>query len=76
MKNWSGIENLKKNIKNETLIIWGDQDKIYNFNQVEILKENITNSDLRIIDECSHNAHLEKPDEFNAIVIEFLKKKS
>ena len=73
MKNWSGIENLK-NIKNETLIIWGDQDKAYNFNQVETLKENITNSDLRIVDGCSHNVHLEKPDEFNIIVSEFLKK--
>ncbi len=73
MKNWSGIENLK-NIKNETLIIWGDQDKAYNFNQVETLKENITNSDLRIVDGCSHNVHLEKPDEFNTIVSEFLKK--
>ena len=73
MKNWSGINNLK-NIKNETLIIWGDQDKAYNFNQVETLKENITNSNLRIIDGCSHNVHLEKPDEFNTIVSEFLKK--
>ena len=73
MKNWDGVKNLK-NIKNETLIIWGDQDKAYNFNQVETLKENITNSDLRIIDGCSHNVHLEKPDEFNRIVSEFLKK--
>ena len=73
MKNWSGIKNLK-NIKNETLIIWGDQDKAYNFNQVETLKENIINSDLRIVDGCSHNVHLEKPDEFNRIVSEFLKK--
>ena len=31
------LDNLK-NIKNETLIIWGDQDKAYNFNQVETLK--------------------------------------
>ena len=73
MKKWSGIGNLKR-IKNETLIIWGDQDKAYNYNQVETLKENITNSDFRIIDGCSHNVHLEKPDEFNAIVSEFLKK--
>ena len=34
MKMWSGIKNLK-NIKNPTLIIWGDQDKAYNFEQVE-----------------------------------------
>ena len=73
MKNWNGIENLK-NIKNETLIIWGNQDKAYNFNQVETLNNNIPNSDLKIIDGCSHNVHLEKPDEFNIIVEEFLKR--
>jgi pimeloyl-ACP methyl ester carboxylesterase len=73
MKNWNGIENLK-NIKNETLVVWGDQDKAYNFNQVEALRNNIPNSDLKIIKGCSHNVHLEKPDEFNKTVEEFLKK--
>ena len=73
MKNWDGVKNLK-NIKNETLIVWGDQDKAYNFNQVEILNDNIPNSDLKIVKGCSHNVHLEKPDEFNIIVEEFLKK--
>ena len=43
MKNWNGVENLK-NIKNETLIVWGDKDKAYNFNQVETLNNNIPNS--------------------------------
>ena len=73
MQNWNRIENLK-NIKNETLIIWGNQDKAYNFDQVETLKNNIPNSDLKIIDGCSHNVHLEKPDEFNIIVDKFLKR--
>ena len=73
MKNWNGVENLR-NIKNETLIVWGNQDKAYNFNQIEALKNHIPNSDLKIIDGCSHNVHLEKPDEFNAIVEDFLKR--
>jgi len=73
MKNWNGVKNLR-NIKNETLIVWGDKDKAYNFNQVETLSNNIPNSSLRIIKNCSHNVHLEKPDEFNTIVEEFLKK--
>tara|TARA_B110000196_G_scaffold282412_1_gene263641 strand:- start:106 stop:858 length:753 start_codon:yes stop_codon:yes gene_type:complete len=72
MKNWSGVDNLK-NIKNKTLIIWGDQDRAYNYNQVETLKNNILNSDLKIIKGCSHNVHLEKPNEFNGCVSEFLK---
>jgi pimeloyl-ACP methyl ester carboxylesterase len=73
MKNWNGVKNLK-NITNETLIVWGDQDKAYNFNQVETLNNNIPNSDLKIIEGCSHNVHLEKPYEFNKVVEEFLKK--
>ena len=71
MKNWDGIKNLK-NIENKTLIVWGDQDKAYNFNQVETLNNNIPNSDLKVIKGCSHNVHLEKPEEFNAVVEEFL----
>ena len=73
MKNWNGVKNLK-NIKNETLIVWGNQDKAYNFNQVETLNNNIPNCDLKIVDGCSHNVHLEKPEEFNIIVEEFLKR--
>ena len=72
MKNWSGINNLK-NIKNETLIIWGEFDKAYNYKQVETLNENIPESRLQIIKGCSHNVHLEKEDEFNSYILDFLK---
>ena len=73
MKNWNGVTNLK-NIKIETLIVWGDQDKAYNFNQIKTLNDNIPNSDLKVMKGCSHNAHLEKPDEFITVIEEFLKK--
>ena len=71
MKNWSGIENLK-NIKNETLIVWGDKDTSYNFDQVDTLNKNIKNSKLEIFKNCSHNVHLEKPDEFNNLIKDFI----
>ena len=73
MKNWNGLKKLK-NIKNQTLIIWGDQDKSYNFDQADILNQNIKNSELKIFKGCSHNTHLEKPDEFNDYVEKFLQK--
>ena len=73
MKSWRGFENLK-NIKNETLIIWGDKDVSYNFEQVDTLNKNITNSSFVILEDCSHNAHLEKPEEFNKIVLNYLNK--
>ena len=73
MKNWSGKEDLK-NIKNETLIIWGDKDTSYNFDQVDTLKKNIKNSRLEIFKDCAHNVHLEQPDQFNNLVQEFISK--
>ena len=73
MKNWRGKENLK-NIKNETLIIWGDKDTSYNFDQVNTLKKNIKNSRLEIFKDCAHNVHLEQPDQFNNLVKEFISK--
>jgi len=73
MKNWSGVDELK-NIKNKTLIIWGDQDKAYNHNQIETLNRYVPDSELRIIKGCSHNVHLENPAEFNKTVKEFLRR--
>lgn len=72
MKNWRGLENLK-NIKNETMIIWGDQDKSYNFEQVKTLEKNIPNSKLVIIEGFCHNVHLEAPQIFNEKLDRFLR---
>ena len=72
MKNWRGYENLK-NINNQTLIIWGDRDASYNFEQVDTLNKNIPSSRLEIFKGCCHNVHLEQPQKFNETVNNFLK---
>lgn len=74
MENWNGFKNLK-NIINPTLIIWGDKDKAYNFNQIDTLNKNIPNNKISIFEDCSHNVHLEKPVEFNKCIKEFLDNK-
>ncbi len=71
LKNWNGVDNLK-NINNETLIIWGDKDTAYNFDQVDALSKNIPNSKMEIFKGCSHNVHLELPEKFNEIVKNFI----
>ncbi len=61
-------------IKAPTLLVWGLNDTItppivaHEFNQL------IPNSTLRFIDECCHAPMMEKPEEFNILVEEFLKK--
>ena len=71
IKNWNGVDDLK-NIKNETLIVWGDKDKSYNLEQIQTLENNIENSKLIIFKNCAHNVHLEQPDQFNKIIKDFL----
>ena len=71
IKNWDGVENLQ-DIKNNTLIIWGDKDKSYNLEQVQTLEKNISDSNLVIFKGCAHNVHLEQPDQFNHTIKDFL----
>ena len=71
IKNWDGVENLQ-DIKNNTLIIWGDKDKSYNLGQVQTLEKNISDSNLVIFKGCAHNVHLEQPDQFNHTIKDFL----
>ena len=70
-KNWNGVDTLK-NIKNETLIVWGDKDKSYNLEQIQTLEKNIKKSKLVIFNDCAHNVHLEKPNQFNNAIKDFL----
>ena len=61
-------------IKVPTLLVWGLNDTItppivgHEFNQL------IPNSTLRFIDECCHAPMMERPEEFNKLVDEFLNK--
>ena len=71
IKNWNGVDTLK-NIKNKTLIIWGNKDKSYNLEQIQTLENNIENSKLIIFKNCAHNVHLEQPDQFNKTIKDFL----
>ena len=71
IKNWDGVKNLQ-DIKNNTLIIWGDKDKSYNLGQVQTLEKNISDSNLVIFKGCAHNVHLEQPEQFNHTIKDFL----
>jgi 2-hydroxy-6-oxonona-2,4-dienedioate hydrolase len=58
-------------IKSPTLIIWGLNDKMIPFNYAREL-EVIPNSKLVIMERCGHTPYVEKPQEFNDIVLKFL----
>jgi len=55
-----------------TLIICGKDDLLTPVEYSEYLKANIRNSELKVIADAGHMVMLEKPEEFNKIMMEFL----
>jgi pimeloyl-ACP methyl ester carboxylesterase len=60
-------------IKVPTLIVVGEKDKL-NLKASKYLNRKIENSELRIVSGSGHTVMVEKPDEFNHIVENFIKK--
>jgi pimeloyl-ACP methyl ester carboxylesterase len=61
-------------IKQPTLLIWGNNDTITPPFVAREFNKLIPNSELHFIDKCGHAPMMEVPDEFNAILLKFLKK--
>lgn len=57
-----------------TLLLWGRNDTTVPLAHSEDLCAAIPHSELHVIEDCSHIPHYEKPDETNAILLDFLRK--
>lgn len=71
MNQWNG-QNYLPEIQQKTLVIWGDQDKSYPWEQPAFLWDRIPNSRLAVIPDAAHNAHLDEPVIFNQLLCRFL----
>jgi pimeloyl-ACP methyl ester carboxylesterase len=66
-------EDRVANIKASTLVITGDADVIVPHENSSNLAAQIPGSTLRVIEGGSHTFFIERPEEFNSAVIEFIK---
>ena len=71
MEGWSGTDTLA-GIASPTLVLWGDRDQSYQWALPEKLWREIPDASLSVVPGCSHAVHLEKPQLFNAILLDFL----
>jgi pimeloyl-ACP methyl ester carboxylesterase len=72
MQAWSGREFLPR-IALRTLVLWGDNDRTYAWQQPELLWTAIPGAALAVVPGCAHAVHLEKPDLFNRLLRDFLR---
>ncbi|KAL5074510.1 hypothetical protein RYX36_013494 [Vicia faba] len=64
-------------LQQEVLIIWGEDDKIFPVQMAHELKELISKkARIELIKEASHVPQTEKPEEFNNIILNFLRSSS
>jgi len=55
-----------------TLLVWGKQERIIPLECATLCQQSMAGATLRVVEECGHFGHLEKPDELAAIVREFV----
>ncbi len=86
LKSVANLRGAKKNIIEDinervpliatpTLIIWGREDRIIPLKHALYAEQVIPGARLHVFEECGHLPNLEKPNEFNAIVTDFLSEK-
>jgi len=66
-------ENELPNIKAQTLILWGDQDKVLDVSSVPVFEKGLENHKTVIIKDCGHVPMLERPQETATHYIDFIK---
>ena len=71
MEHWDGRDNLTR-IGCPTLILWGDQDRTYTWDQIQLLWHTIPNTNLAVIPNAAHALHAEQPDLFQNIINKYL----
>lgn len=56
-----------------TLLLWGEDDELFPLSNAQEAEPVMPHAQLRILPDCEHTPHLDKPDETVAELIQFLR---
>ncbi len=66
-------EHLLRGLENETLIVWGENDRLFSIEFGEKAARVIPNSKMARIPKAGHLPHIDQPEIFNEVLLGFLK---
>lgn len=75
MQKWNNVGRLAE-ITTPTLVIVGDKDRSTKVSDSIVLWEGIPGAQLCVLPGCAHGAHMERPDLFNKVLMDFLAEQS
>ncbi|XP_043706993.1 uncharacterized protein LOC122656507 isoform X4 [Telopea speciosissima] len=67
------VISLIEQVKQETLIIWGEDDQIISSKLAVRLQCELPNAIVRQIPDCGHIPHVEKPDPVAKLIVDFIR---
>ncbi|XP_074274800.1 alpha/beta hydrolase domain-containing protein VTE7-like [Silene latifolia] len=70
------VVSLIKQVKQQTLIIWGEDDQIIEYKLAVKLHGELQDAKLRQIPDCGHLPHVEKPSSAADLIIKFAQQKN
>ena len=65
-----------ENLAVPTLVITGDEDRVYPLALVRKMAQRIRGAELVVLEQCGHLSNLEQPERFNQVLLDFLKRNS
>jgi len=74
--NWETLEDVDQQIDIPTLFIGAVDDVIIAPEHIEGMKPLVTDLELHMLDNCGHWSQQEKPDEVNALMLDWLQRRS
>jgi len=69
----TNLKDRLSEIKAPTLIVWGREDRVLPWENGVVMNQAIKGSRLKIIERCGHLPMMEKAEDFNTLVTDFLR---
>ena len=63
-----------ENLEVPTLVISGDEDRVYPVALVRKMAQRIRGAELVVLEQCGHLSNLEQPEGFNKVLLDYLRK--
>ena len=70
----TSLQPMLSRLRLPSLVVWGAEDEVVPVECAELWRSSIPKAELRLIDDCGHWPHYEKPQELAQIVSRFLSK--
>jgi pimeloyl-ACP methyl ester carboxylesterase len=67
------VRDAAESIRTPTLIVWGKQDKVLPIHHLAAAHAKIPQARVHIFEQCGHAPQIEMANEFNAIVLDFMR---